>query len=115
MEQVSAARIVLETISLLLGMGLIVVAWATTRRLAQLDEARLSAAMFLKARLVRRFLLVFAIAVVLFVAMPASILAYTFTDADAFELFHDGTHLMFVVLVLIGSVQLARLTKASQR
>ena len=102
-------RAALEVAALLLSLALIVVAFRTARRMGRLDEASLSTTLFLHANLVRRFLVAFALAALLFVAMPVSILAYLFTDRDAFEVVHDASHVVFLLLVLGGAYQLSRL------
>ena len=104
-------RLALETAGLALGLVLVVLAFRVAHRLRTLDGAGLSVQMFLHAPKVRRFFFAFSLAAALFVAMPVSILAYLRTDRDALMAVHDASHVVFLVVVLVGFLGLERLLK----
>lgn len=106
---ISEMRWALETVGMILSLVLIVYSLHLARRLAKMDEAALSVRMFLDARRIRYFLVTFSVALLLFVAMPLSILAYLWTDDDSLEVVHDASHLVFLLAVLAGYWGLARL------
>lgn len=102
-------RFLIEIVAFVLSVVLVLLAGRLARRLRRLGRAELSAEMFLLAPLIREFLFAFALAVALFVTMPISILGYLLTDEDVLEVVHDVSHLLFLVVVLVGVLGLRRL------
>lgn len=105
-------RLMIEGLAFVLSLLLVVLAVRLARRLHRMDRAALSAEMFLLAPLVREFSVAFAVAIALFVTMPVSILGYLLTDDRMLEVVHDVAHLLFLIVVLVGVLGLARLGRS---
>lgn len=107
-------RLTLETISLILGLLMVVLAIDLARRVRNWDESTMATRLFLRATLLQRVLVLLAVAVVLFVLMPLSVLGFLLTNVEILDVIHDVSHLLFVSLMLMGLWWLRKLRAARE-
>lgn len=102
-------RLTLELAGILLGLLQVFLAIRLARRLRHMDVPALSTQLFLHAAAARRFVVLFSLATLVFVMMPVMQFGDAISGNERFEVFHDASHILFILFVVAGIVGLQRM------